>query len=356
MKYLLILIVSISLNSCNSQENEISQEVNRESNKEKEDIQIAEYVVNVFEDSNGNLWFGTLSKGVARYDGKSLKYFTQADGLPSNRVTGIIEDSEGVLWFGTGDGLSRYDGERFINFSKKAGLGNASISDLLIDSKGGFWIGTWGEVFTFNGKTFSPFVLPEVMVETPINNDTKGWVTDIAEDTEGNIWFARDNYGSCRFDGTSFTHMLKKDGLHSNNVTEIEFDKKGAIWFGTRVAERDNPDPEKRTGRGGVNVLFNNKMESFPEIEGFNDGDVYEIYKAKSGVMWISTVKNGIYKYDGQVFDHFDVPISIMSMSEGKNGNLWLGGAGGPLQKKRRVRMPIEMLKSNNLMSVGTME
>jgi hypothetical protein len=33
-------------------------------------LQIAKYVVEIFEDSKGHLWFGTMAKGVARYDGK----------------------------------------------------------------------------------------------------------------------------------------------------------------------------------------------------------------------------------------------------------------------------------------------
>jgi ligand-binding sensor domain-containing protein len=57
-----------------------------------------------FEDSKGNLWFGTNGNGIARYDGEKLKYFTTKDGLPSDRVTGIIEDSNGIFWLHTGEG------------------------------------------------------------------------------------------------------------------------------------------------------------------------------------------------------------------------------------------------------------
>jgi ligand-binding sensor domain-containing protein len=133
---------------------------------------------------------------------------------------------------------------------------------------------------------------------------------------EGNIWFERDGYGVCKYDGTSFTHLLKKDGLHSNNVTDIEFDKVGNVWIATRVAENDDPDPEKRFGKGGVNKMIGNKIISFPEIEEFNNGDVYEIYRDKSEHIWISTVKNGIYEYNGETFIHYHVPISIMGMKK----------------------------------------
>ncbi len=167
------------------------------------------------------------------------------------------------------------------------------------------------------------------MVDTRINEDTKHWVSGINEDADGNIWFRRDGYGVCKYDGKSFTHILKKDGLHSNNVTQIEFDKDGSVWVATRVAERDDPDPKKRFGKGGVNKMIGKEIISFPEIAGFNDGDVYEIYRDKSDNIWISTVKNGVYKYDSNTFKHFDVPISIMGILEDRNGNVWLGGAGG---------------------------
>jgi ligand-binding sensor domain-containing protein len=75
--------------------------------------------------------------------------------------------------------------------------------------------------------------------------------------------------------------------------------------------------------------MIGNEIISFPEIAGFNDGDVYEIYRDKSDNIWIGTVKNGVYRYDGEAFKHYDVPISIMGMLEDRKGNLWLGGAGG---------------------------
>ncbi len=109
----------------------------------KEDAtQIGDYVVETFEDSKGNLWFGTLGKGVARYDGNSLAYFTTTDGLLSNRVVSIIEDDSGHIWFGTGAGLSKFDGKEFTSFTTKNGLCDHTISDILIDSRGYFWIGT----------------------------------------------------------------------------------------------------------------------------------------------------------------------------------------------------------------------
>jgi sugar lactone lactonase YvrE len=207
--------------------------------------QIGEYV-GVFQDSKENFWFQTLEKGVAKYDGNNLVYLTENDGLPSNRIVDVIEDNSGNLWFGTGSGISKFDGKLFTNYSEKDGLCSDMISNLFIDSKGNFWIGTWGGVCKFDGTRFEKFPIPYPKIETKINPDTKDWITSITEDSNGNIWFGRDGYGASKFNGDSFVHITTKEGLNSNNVQSIVEDKDGNIWIGTRVAEKDNAETDKR--------------------------------------------------------------------------------------------------------------
>lgn len=327
MKYFfLFLVASISM-GCNSQEKKVNEK--DQPLLENPAPQIGQYVVKVFEDSKGNLWFSTLEKGLAKYNGEQLYYFTMNDGLPSNRLTSIFEDENGNLWLGTGRGLSKFDGKTFTNYAGKEGLINTMVSTVFIDSKGTLWIGTWGGVFIFDGATFKPFIIPFPEVETPINKDTKNWVSHISEDSQGNIWIARDGHGATKYDGKSFVHFLKKDGLYSNNVTEIQEDKEGRFWFGTRVAEKDNPDPSKRSGPGGISILNGKEISNFPKIEGFNTNDVYEIYRDDADHIWVSTISNGVYKFDGNSFKNYEIPISIMSIIKDLKGNYWLGGAGG---------------------------
>ena len=330
MKLITIAMLTLWTASCNPQKKEGRTNKVDASATNETASQIGTYVVSAFEDSQGNLWFGTLEEGIARYDGRQLRYFTKNDGLPSNRVTSVIEDPKGTYWLGTGEGLSKFDGRGFTNFIvQQDDWASNTVNQLFIDGKGQFWIGTWGGVYQFDGKTFTPFPIPYPKVETAINEDTKDWITEIDEDAQGNMWFARDGLGACKFDGVSFVFFLKKDGLHSNYVTEIEFDGEGNIWFGTRVAERDNPDPEKRIGKGGVNKFEQDKMVSFPEIKGFNDGDVFEIYQEGANHLWMSTTQNGVYRYNGRDFKHYPVPISITDIMKDRHGIMWLAGAGG---------------------------
>lgn len=329
---LLILVVSLTV-SCNSQ-NKTNSQKKEETNSSKQlpkskNSQIGEYITEIFEDSNGNLWFGTIANGVAKYNGKSLKYFTTRDGLPSNRIVSVIEDKIGDLWFGTGLGLSQYDGKTFTNFTTENGICDNRISNLLIDSRGDFWIGTWNGVCKFDGNKFINFKIPIPTIKTQLNEDTKKRITEIMEDSKGNIWIGRDGYGATRYDGKSFAHFVIEDGLYSNNVQEITEDKNGNIWFGSRVSEKDNPDQNNRFGKGGVTKYDGETFIHYPKVKGLNKNDVYEIYNDNSDNLWIGTLSNGVYKYDGENFENYNVPKSIMNILEDRKGTLWLGCAGG---------------------------
>jgi ligand-binding sensor domain-containing protein len=82
----------------------------------------------ILEDKKGIIWLGTEESGVFSYDtrlnnkvgqGKTFKNYTTTDGLVNNSVRSILEDKDGNLWFGTRSfGLSRFDGKTFTTFSE----------------------------------------------------------------------------------------------------------------------------------------------------------------------------------------------------------------------------------------------
>ncbi len=333
-KIWLIILLFSSATSCNSQSKNNSQkneETNTNQLPEKEYSQIGEYV-GVFEDSKGNFWFSTLSKGVAKYDGNKLIYETSM----GNRIVGIAEDSNANLWFGTNSGIYKYDGKTFTNYSVNDGLNDNIVSSILIDREGVIWVGTWGGVCRFTGSDFIDFPIPKPDIELLPYQTTMNWTTEIMEDSKGNIWFGRDGYGATKYDGESFTHFTKKDGLASNTITDIQEDKLGNIWFSSRMTENDHPDADKRFGSGGL-VKYNGKtFLNFPNLEGLYNNDVYQIYRDSKENIWISTIGNGVYKYDGKQFTNFKTTIDgntfskpIMSILEDSKGNIWLGCAGG---------------------------
>jgi len=332
--------------------------------------QIAEYVVAALEDRQGNLWFGTNGQGVARYEpstplrpGGVLRYFSLEDGLIGDVVTDIAEDREGRLWFGTHTGASRYDPAAaleagravFHGFGREAGL-RGSGCKLLVARDGTLWAGTNEGAFRFDGARFHEFALPTPTIERPSYKIVPGKVWDLCEDSQGNIWFARDGYGACKYDpsaaqaadGSPFTHFTQADGLCSNNVASIEEDAQGRMWFGSITS--DHP---QYVAEGGVSRLDPSEpraaqrpaLTQFPEVRGLTANDVYNLYVDRAGNVWIGAVRVGAYRFEttaarsagGQPFTLFDTTdrpdltavFGVQAMVEDRHGTLWFGFSGG---------------------------
>jgi ligand-binding sensor domain-containing protein len=101
------------------------------------------YVLTLIIDSENNKWFGTWGGGVSKYDGKSWKNYSQADGLGGNFVNALAFDSKGNLWAGTNGGASYFDGKIWRNVSEKEGLLNNNVFAIAFDKEGNKYFGTW---------------------------------------------------------------------------------------------------------------------------------------------------------------------------------------------------------------------
>jgi ligand-binding sensor domain-containing protein len=302
---------------------------------EPKDIdRIATYVVEVYEDRKGHLWFGTVSNGAARYDGKSLTWFSEKDGLPSNTVSSITEDKDGNLWLGTHNGICKFDGKAFTVMWRTSGRHDQGEGWMRVfaDRAGNIWTNTNQAVFRFDGTVFSEFKLPIIKEEIKSYAITAGKASLALEDKKGNLWFKTDGSGAFKFDGKSFTQFTHKDGLCSNNVNAILEDKKGHIWF----ACMQSFQPE-RAGDGGLCRYNGRSFIKFPEVKGLSENDIYTIYETKAGDLWIGATNVGAYRYDGNTFTLFDKTdrkimtryFGLQSILEARNGTLWFGFSGG---------------------------
>ncbi|MGK2863878.1 MAG: ligand-binding sensor domain-containing protein [Chitinophagaceae bacterium] len=285
---------------------------------------VSQYIRSIFQDSKGNLWFGTLGEGVVRYDVNTLTYFSNSDGFYNTTVYAINEDKSGNLWFGTDQGVYKYDGKTFRNYTQKDGLSHLDITrkGILVDKSGTIWVGTHGGVFRYDpiadSKGDQSFSLFEKL--PPIN------VTGIMEDKSGNIWFASSENGVYRYDGKVITNFAEKERLGENYAGGMAQDKAGNMWF---------------TMNGGI-CRYNPSTQTFTEIttkDGLGGSEVWGIYIEQSGIIWI-TARGSTTRYDPSidisnpkaftVFTPEDgLNCCVQSMYQDRSGNMWWGAGSG---------------------------
>ena len=251
------------------------------------------WVRSIFEDSEGDLWFGTIrviisevdvtveGGGVSRYDGEMWTTYTTEDGLANDWVDLIFEDTEGNMWFGTENegGVSRYDGERWKTYTTEDGLAGNQVYTIFEDSDGNLWLGTvFRGVSRYDG-TWTTYTTEDGLAHN--------WVEAILEDTEGNLWFGTFE-GVSRYDGERWTTYTTADGLAHNWVLTIFEDSEGNLWFGTYA--------------GGVSRYDGEKWTTYTTEDGLAHNWVEAILEDREGNMWFLNggfVGRGITRYRG---------------------------------------------------------
>lgn len=291
---------------------------------------VSQYIRSIFQDSKGNLWFGTIGEGVVKYDVKTLTYFSNLDGFTSNSVFAINEDKKGNLWFGTDQGVYKYDGKTFRKYNQKDGLNHIDISrkSILVDKSGIIWVGTNRGVYQYDplidskgGQSFSLFsLLP------PIN------VAGIMEDKYGNIWFASSDKGVFRYDPSAslmagrkaITNFAAKEGLGDNYAGGMAQDKAGNMWF---------------TMKNGICKFDGKTFTEYTPKDGLGGTEFWGIIIEQSGIVWI-TARGITTRFDPSVslpnpkaFTVFTsangLNCCVQSMYQDKSGNMWWGAGQG---------------------------
>lgn len=200
-----------------------------------------DYVVDLFEDRENNLWISS-NKGLYRLN-VSQQYFTY---LPVQRlrdtsrfdehVTAVLPVSDQETWIATrGKGLFSYDHHwkpiPNLLVQSHAAFGTAEVISLLKTRKGDIWIGQRDgtiSVFHPGNNELESFSLAAVSGES---------VRQLMEDRRGNVWIGTNAGSLIKFDQGRWRDSLHTmHWLDSNSigpVTRLYEDRQGGIWIGT---------------------------------------------------------------------------------------------------------------------------
>lgn len=291
-------------------------------------------IFHIYQAADSAYWFGSDGQGVYRYDGNSLVQFTTAHGLGNNRVRSIQEDRAGNIFVGTEQGgVSRFDGREFHRLDAL----DTARSEWKLEPDDLWFPGGQdsGIVYRWDGSSLHTLSFPKTTAgEAHIADHPRSKypnaryspydVYTIFKDSKGRLWFGTSILGACRYDGQSFEWVGHGEN-GSFGVRSIVEEADGRFWLSntlSRFVESPDTTPEPGTPR----------YHREPGVA--TDTDPYSVFmsslRGDDGALWMATLSNGVFRYDGTTWTHFpvthhDKPIWVYAIYRDRHGALWLG-------------------------------
>lgn len=124
-------------------------------------------------------WLASRSGAVRLVDNKTVKVFTENDGLESELVHDVVEGLNGQIWVATSRGIGIWDGQRW-RFPKESPY-NVKASALARDPDGRIWIGTDRGVLEVQSEKTTHLIA----TRTGLLDDK---VLNMGVDVRGRVW------------------------------------------------------------------------------------------------------------------------------------------------------------------------
>lgn len=266
-----------------------------------------------------NLWVGTTSSGLSKYDGTNWTTYTTTNGMVSNSIKSLDHDASGNIWIATSGGLSKLNGTTFTNYTTSQGLPSNDLRSVFVDNAGNIWIGTTSAgVSKFNGVSFTNYTTTD-----GLQHNT---VLGITQDLSGNMWFGTAT-GVSKFNGATWTNYTNLNGLNTNGdqVQTATIDADGNIWVGSL--------PGMGIG-GGLYKWDGSSWTCYTTADGLTHNDVRGIACDAKSRLWIATNGNGTSHFRNSVFTTYSTGAGLVSATQtcseiDINGFVWIGTTGG---------------------------
>jgi ligand-binding sensor domain-containing protein/signal transduction histidine kinase/DNA-binding response OmpR family regulator len=336
----------------------------------------------IYEDKKQNLWIGTESGGLNRFNRKreTFEHILPADSARGigTSVKTIAEDQHGRLWLGTNIGIKMYDPQtKDVQWYPFIGNNSSSPSDtyvrvLQFDVNGKLWVGTNAglDIFDCFTRKFSRVY--------DSYRALKDEIWEIYSDPEGMLWVGTYNNGLFLINPAS--RQIQKINLNGNRewsktIRSVARDSNGLYWIGSRAglyiynSEKKtaewfgNIENEQKSlvnnsilnvfkdaahnlwicTRGGISLMVPARQifrhyKALPNNSKYlNNNEVYAAWVDTSGNnIWIGTDKGGVNILDRkrELFTYMTHDINnsnsvagncIKSFMDDGKGNMWIG-------------------------------
>ncbi|MDP1799704.1 MAG: two-component regulator propeller domain-containing protein [Bacteroidota bacterium] len=266
-------------------------------------------IQSLFIDREDNLWVGTYGYGLQQLNNEmySYRFIKDNEGirLPINSIVRL----NGKNAVATDKGMG-YINEDKVDFAPNPQLINKKFKNLMLYNNNFIFS-------TVDGELFKSDTLFKTVTKIPLFTTNQKLVINSLNSDLNNI-YACTSAGLYVIDPTNFQYTVlnTETGLLHNNVKFVFIDSKKHMWIcsqGTPIYYVDN--------------LKDIKM--FDNVEGLKLFNIQTICEDKNKNVWISSLGDGVFKFNGRKFDNFTVADGLKSaysygiVADYKNG-IWV--------------------------------
>lgn len=245
----------------------------------------------VYEDRQGNLWFGTES-GLSCLCKGEWKQIPEA-GLSEQvgKVRSFVEDTKDNLWIGTLNGLFMWDGSQLMSYSRAVNplpdLYIFAIAHQIVHDEEYLWLGTQKGVTRLK-------LSAQTMDSWDFSSRDLGWggVSHLIVDTQNRVWITTIGGGIGRWDDKEWTfYRLGSSNLPTSVVNSIIEQPGKGFWLGHGFPTEPGGLVSKFDGVDEWTIYRQNNS-------GFNGGEPMAFAFDPIGRLWIGTAIDGLQIYD----------------------------------------------------------
>jgi serine phosphatase RsbU (regulator of sigma subunit)/ligand-binding sensor domain-containing protein len=268
----------------------------------------------VFQDIEGNYWFGLYGEGISMLTSYSLSYFTPGNKAAENNIL-YIKNFDNNYLLGTPTGFHIFDTSSgkslsFTDLTKQ--IGGAEIKSFYMDEAKNLWIGTGGSGLFVRNKSGS--------VRRVYRSGDSGAddIKDI-EMNKSNIWLATTNgVVVLDQDGKIKKALNINNGLPHNSINKILLTNTGDAYIGTESDKLYKIDPAYNISAGNASMSGStrNKILSFAQ--------------SHDSAIWAATEGNGMFRFVNDSVTAITRANDLMSnycysILADEENNIWVG-------------------------------
>lgn len=279
-------------------------------------------VLFIYPDQDGLIWIGYADKGLAMFNPSANLFRLETNDAENKTIFTSLEMADGNVLMGGAYGAVLKRENKWESFYP------SKVSASTIDGKGNIWLGTPGQGIVVIGNNRQVLVRYGKEGKQIPSND----VFHLQYDPRSRRIFASTKSGLSFYDEKSgkWTILNNSENLKGSltltgtYVLHTMTDSKGYTWVSTN---------------GGVDVLnpwlhLCKQFNSDSDTNTIKRTIITSVAEDPNGNKWISTLSNGLYRFDGKNFQHYGIKEGLESnICYGAvgdlNGRIWISTSSG---------------------------